>query len=299
MGIMNMSVLSLLAHTWRRSVYFVSRRCSAAGLLVPLTMAALFIVSACKQSKPEPKPQAPHEDKLVIFAAASLRNAFTTMGNDFKRSHPGVAIAFNFAGTQELRTQLEQGAESDVFASADQRHMGELVKAGRVTEPVTFARNEPVLVVAKESADKILSVADVPKATRVIIGAPEVPIGRYTLQILDRAAVTLGADFRAKVEAKVVSRELNVRQVFSKVSLGEADVGFVYRTDAQVAEDRVKIVAIPANMNVIADYPIANVTTSKHLALARSWVAYVLSADGQNDLQKSGFMAPSGSAKTP
>jgi len=296
---MNTSDLSLGAYGRRRSVSFASRRRSAAGMLVPLTIFALLFLSACKQSKPEPKPQAPHEDKLVIFAAASLRNAFTSMGEDFKRSHPGVAIRFNFAGTQELRTQLEQGAESDVFASADQRHMGELVKAGRVTEPVTFARNEPVLVVAKESAGKILSVADLPKATRVIIGVPEVPIGRYTLQILDRASVTLGADFRARVEAKVVSRELNVRQVFSKVSLGEADVGFVYRTDAQGAEDRVKLVAIPSDINVIADYPIANVTTAKHLALARSWVAYVLSVGGQNALRKAGFMAPSGSAKTP
>src|SRR5690606_19045807 len=126
-------------------------------------------------------------------------------------SHPGVELTFNFAGTQELRTQLEHGAAVDVFASADQRHMDELVRASRVTGPVVFARNEPVIVVSSASSSSAPSLAALPSATRTVAATPEVPIGRYTLQILDRPQSTRGADFRARVEAKVASRELNVR----------------------------------------------------------------------------------------
>src|SRR5262245_13808772 len=95
------------------------------------------------QAAPAPEPAAqPPEDKLVVFAATSLRDAFNAMSEAFKAKHPGLELTFNFAGTQELRTQLEQGAGADVFASADQRHMAELEKAGRVSGPVLFARNE-------------------------------------------------------------------------------------------------------------------------------------------------------------
>jgi molybdate transport system substrate-binding protein len=237
---------------------------------------------------PVPTPATP-EHELVVFAAASLRDAFTTLGKDFERSAPGLEVTFNFAGTQELRTQLEHGAAVDVFASADTRHMDELVKAGRATASVVFTRNEPVLVVAKEAAAELRSLADLPKAERIVIGAPEVPIGRYTLQILDRAAATLGADFPARVQAKVVSRELNVKQVLTKVRLGEAQAGFVYRTDARDVTE-VTVVTIPSELNVIADYSIAVVAGSPHQTLATAFVRRVLSEAGQASLQQSGFL---------
>jgi molybdate transport system substrate-binding protein len=261
-------------------------------------VSALVLLCACTGRNTEPK-QTQREDKLVVFAAASLRNAFTAIGEDFKRGHPGAELTFNFAGTQELRTQLEQGAEADAFASADQRHMSELLKARRVSVPVTFARNEPVIVVAKESATKFQGIADLPSASRIIIGVPEVPIGRYTLQILDRASTTLGADFRARVESKVISREHNVRQVFSKIALGEAEVGFVYRSDAHGSGNQVSIVAIPEEFNVIAEYPIAVVEGARHPELARDWVAFLLGADGQRAMQRAGFLPPSGSVERP
>jgi molybdate transport system substrate-binding protein len=263
-----------------------SVRVAAIWLLV-----ALLCVCGCKSRQAAPKPT-PAEDKLMVFAAASLRGAFTSMGEEFKRGHPNVMVEFNFAGTQELRTQLEQGADADVFASADQRHMAELVKAAHVGPPAIFARNEPVLAVSKESAEKISAFADLPSATRIIIGTPEVPIGRYTLQILDRASKSLGPDFRARVQAHVISRELNVRQIYAKVSVGEADVGVVYRTDVQGTANGVKLVPIPAECNVVAEYPIAVVTNAKHPALAKSWVKYVLSAEGRQALQKVGFTLP-------
>lgn len=235
------------------------------------------------------------DGKLVIFAAASLQDVFAEMGKVFETAHPGVVVTFNFAGTQELRTQLEQGAHVDVFAAADQKHMSELLKASRVVGPVVFARNEPVIVVARESVEKIRSLADLPSAERLVLGVPEVPIGRYTLQILDRASATaLGSDFRARVEAKVVSRELNVRQVLTKVSLGEADAGIVYRTDARAARDGVGVITIPLDVNVIAEYPIAVVSDAAHPALARDWIAFVVSVEGQRLLAKAGFIAPTG-----
>lgn len=238
------------------------------------------------------KREEPREDQLVVFAATSLRDAFTAMNGSFKAAHPGVEVSFNFAGTQDLRTQLEQGAAADVFASADQGQMDELVNSGRSAAPLTFARNEPVIVVAKEAAAKIRGLADLSAASRLVIGAPEVPIGRYTLQILDKATSSLGADFRAKVEAKVASRELNVRQVLNKVRLGEAEAGFVYRTDALAAPE-LSVVAIPAAQNVIAEYPIALVNGAQHPQLARAWLDLVRSETGQSALQRAGFLPPS------
>ncbi|WP_437735482.1 molybdate ABC transporter substrate-binding protein [Sorangium sp. So ce1335] len=273
------------------------RRVGHAGPIVLIALCLLLAAclvwgAGCKGSEPARGHQG--EDRLIVFAAASLRDVFTALGEDFERAHAGVEVTFNFAGTQELRAQLEHGAAADVFASADQRHMDELVRAGRAAGPVVFARNEPVIVVARESAGAIRGLADLPAASRVVLGAPEVPIGRYTLAILDRAAASLGADFRARVEARVVSRELNVRQVLTKVRLGEAQAGVVYRTDAQAAQDGVAIVPIPPDLNVVAEYPIAIVAGAAHPGLARAWVDFVLSEAGQRALRGAGFVAPSG-----
>lgn len=262
------------------------------GAVVALALVAASLVSpACK--RPGPGPAAP-EETLVVFAAASLRDVFTAMADPFKRAHPGVEVTFSFAGTQELRAQIEQGATADVFASADQQHVDDLVRASRLSGPVVFARNEPVLIVSRESAATIRVFADLPAASRVVVGAPDVPIGRYTLRILDRASATLGADFRSRVEASIVSRELNVRQVLAKVSLGEAQAGVVYGTDARSARDRVVIVAIPPDINEIARYPIAVVAGTRRPGLARAWVDHALSPEGQRLLREAGFLPASG-----
>ena len=132
-----------------------------------------------------------------------------------------------------------------------------------------------------------------------MIGAPEVPIGGYTVKIFDAAAKKYGAAWRAKVDASVVSRELNVRQVLAKVTLGEADAGIVYRTDAQAAKDKVEVVALPAELNVQAEYPIAAVSASKQPELARAWVELVLSAAGQQRLAGAGFLPATRATKAP
>ena len=274
-------------------------RRSATALLVLGLASAILTLGGCQHAKPEPAPAparsapapARPEDKLIVFAAASLREAFGRMADEFKTSHAQVSVTFNFAGTQEIRTQLEQGAIADVFASADERHMNALQADGKVEAVTGFTENEPVLVVAKERAASLRSLADLPSAQRIVIGVPEVPIGKYTLQILDKASASLGKDFRARVEAHVASRELNVRQVLAKVSLGEADAGIVYRSDLGVANDTVSVVTIPRELNVIARYPIAIVKGGPSPALARDWVALVVSPRGQEILHLSGFVA--------
>jgi molybdate transport system substrate-binding protein len=258
--------------------------------LLAATAFALSLVATHAQ------PAATREEKLVVFAASSLQDVFAKLGEEFGKAHD-AKVTFNFAGTQELRTQLEYGAPADVFAAADTKHMDELVKGSLVTAPVMFARNEPVIVVARESVDEIRSLGDLSSAERIVLGVPEVPIGRYTVQILDKASAKLGADFRSRVEAKVVSREANARQVLAKVSLGEADAGIVYRTDARSAGGDVAIVPIPLDINVIAEYPIAAVSGAPHPGLARAWLDFVLSADGQKRLRDAGFIAPTGGNK--
>jgi len=280
-------------------------RRSRIAIVIALAAAA---VAGCKgkESAPAPtKETAKPPGELTVFAASSLREAFLDLEQAFSAAHPDVQITFNFAGTQELRAQIEHGAAVDVFAAADSKHMKELATAGAVVDPVVFARNEPVVVVARDRAAALTAFADLPKAARIVIGVPDVPIGRYTDQILGNAGSKLGAAVKAAIEAKIVSRELNVRQVLAKVSLGEADAGIVYRTDAVTAADKVAVVAIPPEINVVAEYPIAVLKAAPNTALAHAWLALVLSAAGQELLTKRGFLpaaavaAAGGTQQTP
>jgi molybdate transport system substrate-binding protein len=269
------------------------KRARFARLVPALAVALLALTSldGCERAEPRPDPTA-SEEALIVFAAVSLRDAFTALGKQFEREYPAVRLSLHFAGTQELRAQLEHGAPADVFAAADQRHMQQLLAKKQVVAPVVFARNEPVLVIANTASSTLRSFADLPKAQRIVVGTPEVPIGRYTAQILEQAGQRFGAKFRMAVEARIVSRELNVRQVLAKVTLGEADAGIVYRTDARAAGRGVSVVAIPAELNAVADYPIALVAGAVHPKNGGKWLRLVTSAAGQQQLRVAGFLAP-------
>jgi molybdate transport system substrate-binding protein len=230
-------------------------------------------------------PRAEERRDLTVFAAASLREVFGDLGHTLEAKLPGVKVRLNLAGSQELRTQIEQGARADVFASADQKHMAALVKAGLAAEPRVFARNAPVVIVPRGNPAELRSFDDLPRAGKLVIGVPEVPIGAYTIEILDRA----GADFKKRVLARVASRELNVRQVLAKVSLGEADAGIVYRTDAMAGKDKVEIIEIPAKVNLTAEYPVAVLENAPQAAAARAFVELLLSPEGQKRLASAGF----------
>src|SRR5437868_793529 len=158
--------------------------------------------------------------------------------------------------------------------------------------PAPFAHNEPVVVVAVATLPKPQTFAELPDVGRLVIGTPEVPIGSYTVEILARANRRFGSHFSDHVMAQVVSRELNARQVLAKVTLGEADAGIVYRTDARAAGGKVSIVPIPADVNVTASYLVAAVTGAAAPDLAQAWLALLLGPDGSERLRAGGFTLP-------
>jgi molybdate transport system substrate-binding protein len=226
---------------------------------------------------------------VTVFAAASLTEAFTDLGEAFEREHPGVDVIFNFAGSQSLRTQIENGAEPEVFASANPRHMEELVAAELVGASTVFAHNRMVIAVPPQNPARIRSLADLPRAERLVLAGVNVPAGAYAATVID-AVDTSSPGFAGRVAARVVSREMHVRQVLQKVALGEADAAMVYATDAASAGDRIRTVAIPDDVNVIADYPIAAVNGAAKPGLGQRFVDFVRSERGREILARRGFV---------
>ena len=176
-----------------------------------------------------------------------------------------------------------------MFASADGGQLRALEAAGLTHPARIFARNEPVIVVPAGNPARIGGLQDLPRAQRIVLGAPEVPIGSYTLRILDAASALYGPAFAKAVGAHVASRELNVRQVLAKVRLGEADAAIVYRTDALAARDTVEAISIPRQVNALAEYPIAALRGARDPAMARAFVELVLSPGGRAILSRFGF----------
>jgi molybdate transport system substrate-binding protein len=255
--------------------------------VVALVLLLLGLTPGCQSPKHH---QSRKEARITVFAAASLRHVFTEIGRRFERDNPGTVVVFNFAGSQELRIQIEHGANATVFATAERRHVDALVSKGIAHDPAIFATNELALVVAKEAADRVTSFAELPNAHCIVVGTPETPIGAYTLRVLDRANGLFGPEFRSRVEARICSREMNVRQVLAKVTLGEAEAGVVYRTDVITADPaRTVVVSIPPGANVLAQYPIVRIAGTEHPELAQAWIRAVLSAAGQNELVRAGF----------
>lgn len=244
---------------------------------------ALILVLGAVPAAARPRPE------LVVFEAASLKDVLARLAATFEAAHPEARVVVNAAGSQELRAQIEHGAAADLFASADHRQMDPLVRAGMVEPPVLFACNRPVLV-TRPGLDRIVSLADLPRAERVVLGAPEVPIGAYAERVFARAAALYGADFPARVKERVVSRELNVRQVLAKVVLGEADAAVVYASDAASARGKVRLVALPAAVDVLAEYPIALVRGGAQPALARAFLDLVRGPAGAAALKDAGFV---------
>lgn len=270
-------------------------------ILFALLIFALAL-SAC-QAAPTAPPVSPTKSAptgaptnvsgpLTVFAAASLTASFTEMGKAFEAANPGSKITFNFAGSQALRTQIEQGAKADVFASADNNNMDPLKKQGLVNDAPVFARNRLVVIAPKDNAAGVKTLKDLSKpGLKLDIADASVPVGNYTLQVLDKLAAdaTYGADFKTQVLARVVSKENDVKQVVSKVALGEADAGVVYTTDAQAAMDKLVTLDIPDQFNVIAVYPLGVVKVSANPTLAQKFIDYVLSDAGQAVMKKYGF----------
>jgi molybdate transport system substrate-binding protein len=250
-----------------------------------LALAAAMGASGCdSRSAPETSGRV-----LTVFAASSLSDAFRDIEAGFESKHPDVDVTMNFAGSQVLRVQIEQGADADVYVSADRQHMSAVETAGLATSSRVFAHNELTVIVPSENPAGIETFEDLVDARRIVLGTRESPIGTYTEQMLANASRQIGEGFVERLRDSVVSRESNVRLVRAKVEMGEADAAIVYRTDA-MASDGVRRVAIPDAINVRASYPVAALQSSGNPDSARDFVRFVLSTDGQAILERHGFV---------
>lgn len=227
--------------------------------------------------------------ELVVSAAASLTQAFQSIGTAFERTHPGARVTFNFAASGPLLAQIRQGAPVDVFASADQETMDRAASGALLAEGTRadFARNALVLVVPANATRTPAALADLAGDgyARIATGTPSsVPAGRYAAQAVRQAGLT------DALAPRWIYGE-NVRQVLNYVARGEVDAGFVYRTDALVERAKVRIaLAVPTATPV--SYPIARIAGGRNAALAGDFIAFVRGAEGQRILEGAGFSRP-------
>jgi molybdate transport system substrate-binding protein len=251
-----------------------------AGLVSTVLVAGLVGCS----SKAPPAQSSQASGKVMVFAAASLKPAFTQISQQFEAENPGVGVEFQFAGSSELATQLTQGATADVFASADTAQMDTVSKAGLLTAgPMNFASNTLVIVTAPGNPKKVGSFADLARpGLNVVICQQPVPCGVATRRVEDSIGVRLNP----------VSEELSVTDALNKVTSGQADAALVYVTDAQTAGTRVATVTFPEAAGVVNVYPIAVLKKAPLPTRARKFVDLVTSPTGQQILAQAGFAKP-------
>jgi molybdate transport system substrate-binding protein len=221
---------------------------------------------------------------ITVFAAASLSGAFNELGDAFTAANPAVDVTFNFAASSELAAQIGEGAPADVFASADEANMTKVIdRAGTAAAPEVFATNRLEVIVAPGNPLGITGLADLADPDLIFVtAAPDVPIGEYAREVLANAGVT----------PTPKSLEENVKAIVSKVVLGEADAGIVYATDVRAAGSDAEGVTIPAELNVVAAYPIAVPSGSTSPESAAAFIDFVLSPEGQSILDSYGFGRP-------
>ncbi|MEU6108598.1 molybdate ABC transporter substrate-binding protein [Streptomyces albidoflavus] len=265
----------------------LSRSPRRRALAALATAAVLIPLAACgggdQEKNEEGSASAGSEKKtqLTVLAAASLTDVFEQAGKAYEKEHPGVTIGFSFAGSQELAAQVKQGAPADALVTADTKTMDGL--AGETGEPTVIAKNRLVIAVEEGNPKKVESLKDLTdEQLKVVLAAEEVPVGRYGKQILDAQKLTV----------KPVSQEVSVRAVLSKVELGEADAGLVYKTDAETVPDKVDAVDIPDEQNAVASYPAATLKGSEHAKEADAFVKWLSSDEAQELLRKAGFQQP-------
>lgn len=253
-----------------------------AGVVSTMLAAALVGCGSKSPSPPSTTSQAP--GRVVVFAAASLRSAFTRISQQFTTQNPGRNVEFEFAGSSELATQLTQGATADVFASADTAQMDMVATAGLLAAgPAKFASNTLVIVTAPGNPKKVATFADLARTgLGVVICQTPVPCGAATQRVEDSTGVRLDP----------VSEEQSVTDVLNKVTTGQADAGVVYVTDARSAGDKVTTVNFPEAAGAVNVYPIAVLKNAPQRALAQKFVAVVTGETGQQILAQSGFAKP-------
>jgi molybdate transport system substrate-binding protein len=237
------------------------------------------------------------ERTLTILAASSLTDAFGQLGKTFEQQNPGTMVKTSFGASSDLLAQIEQGAPADVFASAAEEEMNTAVKDDLVAgKPVVFVKNREIIMVPKDNPANIMSLEDLSKPNiKLVLAAKDVPAADYAVEILGKANNVYGSGFKQKVLSNVVSREADVRAAVNRVVVGDADATFGYASDyTPDIRDKVKVITIPPNLNIIATYPIAALKDAKEPDLAKKWVDLVTSNEGQEVLKKWGFEPATG-----
>ncbi len=229
---------------------------------------------------------------IKVFAPSSLTDAAQELAKAYEAEHPGVKVAIEFGHTPTQRLQLTKGATGDVFISAGQKDMNDAIADGSVAKDraKVFATNQLVVVLPAKNAANLQNLEDLARpGTKLLIAVADTPIGKVTLDSLDKMDKQFGPGFKAKVQANVVSQESGVKPIVSKVKLGEADAGIVYVTDAVAAPD-LKTISVPAGLNVVSQLNVAPLAKSEHADQAAAFAAYLVSPGGQSILKKWGFL---------
>lgn len=248
-----------------------------------------MVLAGCTAGNPAENQTDP---ELIVFAAASLTNAFEELGEAFAAQEGGTPVVFNFGGSSQLATQLNEGIPADIFAPANDAQMQVVVDEGRITAEsvVPFVSNRLTVIVPAANPAGITALEDLAQSdVQLILATVGVPVRDYT----DEIVAAFPADFQQAFYANLVSEEENVRQVAAKIALSEADAGIVYTSD--VTPDiagRVQQIEIPNEQNVIASYPIAPLVDAPRPELAQRFIEFITSTQGQAILAKWGFAPP-------
>ncbi|MDJ1133905.1 molybdate ABC transporter substrate-binding protein [Streptomyces iconiensis] len=261
-----------------------ARRRATTVLAAVAAVAVLASLSACGsggQSGDESGGKSGGKTELTVLGAASLTDVFKAAGKAYEEEHPDTKVSFSFAGSQELAAQVKQGAPADALVTADTRTMDGL--RSETGKPTVIAKNRLVIATGEGNPKKVKALKDLTDSKlKVVLAASEVPVGRYSKQVLDKQ----------KLDVKPVSQETNVRAVLSKVELGEADAGIVYKTDAATATGKVDAVEVPDSQNALADYPAATLKGSEHQKAAAKFVKWLSTPKAQKYLRDAGFQKP-------
>lgn len=256
--------------------------------------AALLALSACSSSSKSSDSSATSgssgsgsaklSGNITVFAAASLKESFQTLGKEFEQQHPGTHVNFNFGGSDTLAASITGGAPADVFAAASPKTMAIVTgKKDAVGTPATFVRNQLEIATLPGNPGKVASLKDLTKpGLKVVLCDKTVPCGAAAQKALDASHLKLTP----------VSYEQDVKSALNKVELKEADAAVVYKTDVHAAGNKVQGVEFPESAKAINDYPVVLLKNAPNAAGAKAFIALVQSAEGQKVLSQAGFLKP-------
>jgi molybdate transport system substrate-binding protein len=225
---------------------------------------------------------------LNVFAAASLKEALTSIAHDFEIGHPSITVKLNFAGSQTLAAQINQGAPADVFASAAVKNLKD-IHFSKSSYRV-FASNK-LDIALRKGLTGITSLADLDKVQNFVVADPSVPVGAYTYAFFKRAATKYGSQWVDTIYSHIVSREADVKAVLAKVNLGEADAGVVYVSDIKGDHGQVIELPIPDSFNQVAKYPVAIPRDAQDPQDAILFIKFLLEPSSQRTLEQRGFIS--------